>query len=71
VYYVLSSELIGWRIPLHVTDQDNFTNDVRGTVFNRAPPASVVGVIPFNSEQAWIGLTGGGLDELARQAFDQ
>ena len=73
VFYALPSELLAWKIPLHVGDDDNFSNDVRGAVFNLAPPATIQGIIPFGASQdeAWLAVTGGGVDQLLRVAFNQ
>jgi hypothetical protein len=72
VFYMLTSEPIGWRLRLHQTDSDNFSNDVRGAVINRSGPTTAVGMIPFTTpDEAWVAFIGGGTNELHRVKFDQ
>jgi len=58
VFYVMNRELIGWRLPLHNSVDDNNTNDVRGTVINRSSVGAAVGMLPLTSTSAWVAYTG-------------
>jgi len=72
VFYMLTTEPVGWRLLLHATVDDNLTNDVRGAVVNRSGPSTAVGLIPFlTADEAWVAFVGGGSNELHRVTFNQ
>jgi hypothetical protein len=74
VFYVLSDQLLGWKMTLHRTIEDDNSNDVRAAVFNRGGSNNrVVGALNFgaDTDEIWIAITGGGLDEIHRVKFDQ
>ena len=48
VFYVMSDALIGWKMTLHQSNQDDNSNDVRGAVFNRGGANNrVIGALNF------------------------
>lgn len=70
VFYVMTRDLIGWRLPLHRTVEDDFTDDVRGANIDRSGESTAVGLIPFPSaDQAWIAYTGA-VDQILRVTFN-
>ncbi len=57
VFYMMTNELVGWKLPLHGTIEDNRSNDVRGTVINGATGVAV-GMIPLTADAAWVAYAG-------------
>jgi hypothetical protein len=67
-FYALTNEPRAWRLPMHESRQADRTNEVLGTLTERADEY-YVGMVPIDALDAWFAGTASGQYFLRRMAF--